>query len=646
VNRHRRIALLSSVAIAVVVTALSWAGIGAGAFQSLQPRLVDSLFPAVEPDPRIAVVLIDDSSIEAIGQWPWDRSVHAEMIRNLERGGAARIGYDVTFTEASNPGSDAQLAAAVEDAKNVVLAAGVEYRGNPEEVPVASKFYPPLAEQSSLAIGHVSVFPDQDGVVRTLAPVIKIPGDRFLPSLALALALTQPDESDFSLARKGVRTVDGVVPTGEAHLMDINYTDKFRSYSAIDVLRDDVPEDAFQNATVLVGASALGLGDYRLTPLDKRTGQPGVLIHANALNTILTGAYLRTDSTQTTLLWVFVIALLVTLGISYPRLLFAPIAPIAVTVGFVLLAFQRFDSGAVTNFAYPAVAIGLSTVSSIGARYFTELRERRHVTRVFGRYLSKDVVDEVLAAPSDAVASLDGASPVISVLFADLRGFTSASESLPPQKVVGALNVFLDAMTRGVIEEQGTIDKFMGDCVMAFWNSPRPEPKHAERAVCAALRMQRYIDDAMRQGDVSDLAVKGCGVGIATGEAVVGNIGSSLRLDYTVIGDTVNTASRLCGVADAGKVVITETCAEHVAEVFELEALPPISVKGKEEPLRVFSVVGLVGAEPPTPPEELPEPEGPVEAPTKGASYTPIEPVAESDAELGQDAATELGTSG
>ncbi|HYZ91117.1 MAG TPA: adenylate/guanylate cyclase domain-containing protein [Actinomycetota bacterium] len=630
-NRHRRIALLSSAAIAIVVTALSWAGLSAGAFQSLQPRLVDGLFPAVEPDPRIVVVMIDDTSIAAIGQWPWDRSVHAEMIRNLERGRAARIGYDVTFTEASNPGSDAQLAAAVKDAKNVVLAAGVEYKGRPEDVPVASKYYPPVSDlpKGALAVGHVSVFPDQDGVVRTLAPVIRRPDGRLLPSLALSLALAQPDEADISLARQGVRTIDGVVPTGEAHLMDVNYTDNFKTYSAIDVLRDDVPKDAFQNATVLVGASALGLGDYRLTPLDKRTGQPGVLVHANALNTILTGAYLKPDSTQTTLVWVFLVALLIAIGISFPRLLFAPVAPIIVTVGFVLLAFQRFDAGAVTNFAYPVLAIGLSTVSSIGARYFTELRERRRVTRVFGRYLSKDVVDEVLAAPSDAVASLDGASPVISVLFADLRGFTSASENLPPRTVVGALNIFLEAMTRGVLEEQGTIDKFMGDCVMAFWNSPRPEPKHAERAVCAALRMQQYIDEAMREGTVSDLAVKGCGVGIATGEAVVGNIGSSLRLDYTVIGDTVNTASRLCGVAEARDVVITETCAQHVADVFELEALAPLTVKGKEEPLRVFRVCGLQREEHPPQPEELPDPEETVDAPTKAASYAPIEPLAE-----------------
>jgi adenylate cyclase len=357
-----------------------------------------------------------------------------------------------------------------------------------------------------------------------------------------------------------------------------------------------------------------------------------VLIHANALNTILTGAYLKPDGVPVTLLWVLLVAFVVALGVSYPRLSLAPIAPIVAVVAFVLIAFRRFDTGAVMNLVYPTLAIGLSTVSAIGARYFTELKERRRVTRVFGRYLSKDVVDEVLAAPGDAVATLDGASPEISVLFADLRGFTSASEQLEPAKVVRALNIFLDAMTRGVLEEQGTIDKFMGDCVMAFWNAPRPEPRHAERAISAALRMQAYIDEAMQQADVSALAVRGCGVGIATGEAVVGNIGSAQRLDYTVIGDTVNTASRLCGVAEGGEVVITEACAAQVEDVFTLVPLAPLTVKGKEEPLHVFRVVapGTADGEPERPKSS----QKAVPAPSKAASYTPIEPTPATESDV------------
>ncbi len=627
--RHRRLAFISSVLIAIAITLVSWAGLSLNAFDGFRKSLVDPLFPAAGADAQIVVVLIDEASINDVGQWPWDRSVHADLIRSIAERGAERIGYDVTFTESSDPDADRELAGAIDAAGNVVVAGLMEFGEEPPvDVPAAEAYFPPLAELSdaALAVGHVQVNPDDDSVVRALAPVIATPNDELVPSLAMNLALTQPDKTEqFSLARDGVRTLDGVVPTEQAHLMNLNFAEGFDSYTAKQVISGDIPDDAFEGRLVLVGASALGLGDYRQTPLNKSEGQPGVLIHANALNTILTASYLRPDSTSQTLLWVFVIALLVAFGVSYLRLLITPLAPILVGSGAAYLAFRRFDSGAVTNLVYPIFAVGLSTVAAIGTRYFTELRERQRVTKVFSRYLSKDVVDEVLAAPSDAVATLEGASPEISVLFADLRGFTSASEQLPPTKVVTALNMFLDAMTRAVVEERGTVDKFMGDCVMAFWNAPRREPRHAERAVRAALLMQQYIDEAMQLEEVAALPVRGCGVGVATGEAVVGNIGSAQRLDYTVIGDTVNTASRLCGVAEAGEVVITEACAEVVGHAFDLSAMPPVSVKGKEEPLRVFRV-SAVGVSQSAVTESEPGSDdlsGPV---PKAASYAPIEP--------------------
>ena len=187
------------------------------------------------------------------------------------------------------------------------------------------------------------------------------------------------------------------------------------------------------------------------------------------------------------------------------------------------------------NMVYPMFAPPIAFVSGLGVRYFTEVRERKYVTNVFGRYLAKDVVAEVLASPEGAVASLSGASTPLAVLFADLRGFTSASEKATPPDVVAALNEYLEAMTRAVIEERGTIDKFMGDCVMAFWGAPRPDPDMVVRSVRAALKMQDLIDVAMATGRAGELKVKGCGVGLSFGEAVVGNIGSHERLDYTAI---------------------------------------------------------------------------------------------------------------
>jgi adenylate cyclase len=270
---------------------------------------------------------------------------------------------------------------------------------------------------------------------------------------------------------------------------------------------------------------------------------------------------------------------------------------------------------------------------ALGVKYFGEEREKRRGTWVFGRYVARDVVDEVLSAPESALATLEGASRPLSVLFADLRGFPAASEGADPQDVVRALNAYLDAMVQAVNEERGTIDKFMGDCVMAFWGAPRPTERHAQRAVRAGIGMLDYIDRAVASGETAGLNVSGCGVGVATGPAVVGNIGATDRLDYTVIGDTVNTASRLCGVAGAGQVVVTEACAAELGDGFWLGDLPPLAVKGKALSLRVYQVL-REGQEPAHFEDdallEATEDKGHFEVPrTQAAGYAPIEPAAQ-----------------
>jgi adenylate cyclase len=311
---------------------------------------------------------------------------------------------------------------------------------------------------------------------------------------------------------------------------------------------------------------------------------------------MLRGTYLTQMTRNTTLLSVFLFALLVAAGVMFLWLWLSPVLTLGLLALFYMIAFRRFDQQQVMNLVYPALGALVAYMAALALKYFTELRERRRVTSVFGRYVAPDVVEEVLAAPAKAVATLKGASRQLTMLFADLRGFTAASENSSPEEVVEALNVYLDAMTRAVLEEKGTIDKFMGDCVMAFWGAPKEEPRHAEKAIRAAMRMQDLIDEAMADptSAASHLKVKGCGVGIASGEAVVGNIGSVDRLDYTVIGDTVNTASRLCGVAGSGEIVCTDETAYRVALLgvdIRLGELPPLVVKGKVEPLKVYQVL-------------------------------------------------------
>ncbi|HEX2029852.1 MAG TPA: adenylate/guanylate cyclase domain-containing protein, partial [Actinomycetota bacterium] len=508
--------------------------------------------------------------------------------------------------------------------------------------------FPELAEAAA-AFGHVNVFPDTDGVVRTGGPLVELPDGTLVPSLALQLyMLDQGLTGPVTLRPDGIQIGDRLIPTGAAHLMDVNFAEGFETYSMTDVIDGRVGAEQLRDKIVLVGATALGLGDTRLTPLDKQSGEAGVLVHANSLNTMLQRAFLFPEGTGITVAWVFALALLVALSVAFLRVWLAPLVSLGAGAAYYLVAFYRFDRGTVMNLVYPALAILVAYIAALGFRYFTEFRERRRVTQVFGRYVAEDVVEEVLAAPERALATLEGAERPISVLFADLRGFTAASDGAAPKDVVAGLNIYLDAMVRAVNEEHGTIDKFMGDCVMAFWGAPRYVPNHAERALKAALRMQDYMELAKEKADDMGLRVPGVGVGVSTGAAVVGNIGSQERLDYTVIGDTVNTASRICGVAEAGQIVVTEECAAGLGDVFRLAPLPPLKVKGKRELLKIFEVLRpgqeakvfeegatteahdekahFEGGEEPVPSGDGAKEPAVVEAPGKAAGYAPIEP--------------------
>src|SRR5207237_596639 len=221
--------------------------------------------------------------------------------------------------------------------------------------------------------------------------------------------------------------------------------------SAIDVINGTVDPHSLSGRIVLVGATAQGLQDFKLTPLDKATGQPGVVVHANALNTMLSGHYLYAEGRATTTLDAGLFALVVALGVMFLWLWISPLLTAGLIAAFVAIAFRRFDSFHVMNLVYPLLGAVVAYVASLGVKYFTEVRERRRVTHVFGRYVAPDVVEEVLAHPKNAVATLKGASRPLSILFADLRGFTAASENASPEDVVQALNVYLDAMTRAVL---------------------------------------------------------------------------------------------------------------------------------------------------------------------------------------------------
>ena len=566
----------------MAVAALSWAGLSGDVFFGTQLRFSDALFPGTEPDADIVVVAVDDESLAEVGAWPWSREVHARLIDRLENAGAATVAYDVAFLEpGADPAADQALAQAIARGGNVRLAAIATFDARTPTVdgpPVAAMVrYPiPLLRDAATGIGTTNVFPDRDGVVRALPAEVGEPSGGSVPSLALSVLGASSAAS---------------VATGPGGLMDINYAEGFPVVSAVDVLDGRAPPNLFAGKDVLVGVTALGLGDQKLTPLDKANGQPGVIVLANAYNTMKRGAYLTPASNGETFAFVVALAFLVLAAVAFLPLWLSALATALLFATYFAVAFATFDSGTVLNLVYPPLAMVVGFVAGLGLRYFGEMRERRHVTRVFGRYAAPHVVREILAKPEDAVRSLQGETRELSVLFADLRGFTAASEQLAPADVVAALNVYLEAMTTAIQDEDGTIDKFVGDEVMAFWGAPLEQPDHALRAARAALRILELIEDVMMRPPAIDLKVKGAGVGIATGPCLVGNVGSMRRLDYTAIGDTVNTAARLCSSAEPGVIIVTEACAQRLRGSLALGDLPDLIAKGKREPIRIAQVL-------------------------------------------------------
>jgi len=566
----------------MAVAALSWAGLSGDVFFGTQLRFSDALFPGTEPDADIVVVAVDDESLADVGAWPWSREVHARLIDRLENAGAATVAYDVAFLEpGADPAADQALAQAIARGGNVRLAAIATFDARTPTVdgpPVAAMVrYPiPLLRDAATGIGTTNVFPDRDGVVRALPAEVGEPSGGSVPSLALSVLGASSAAS---------------IATGPGGLMEINYAEGFPVVSAIDVLDGRAPPNLFASKDVLVGVTALGLGDQKLTPLDKANGQPGVIVLANAYNTMKRGAYLTPASNGETFAIVVALAFLVLAAVAFLPLWLSALATALLFATYFAVAFATFDSGTVLNLVYPPLAMVVGFVAGLGLRYFGEMRERRHVTRVFGRYAAPHVVREILAKPEDAVRSLQGETRELSVLFADLRGFTAASEQLAPADVVAALNVYLEAMTTAIQDEDGTIDKFVGDEVMAFWGAPLEQPDYALRAARAALRILELIEDVMMRPPAIDLKVKGAGVGIATGPCLVGNVGSMRRLDYTAIGDTVNTAARLCSSAEPGVIIVTEACAQRLRGSLALGDLPDLIAKGKREPIRIAQVL-------------------------------------------------------
>jgi adenylate cyclase len=584
---------VASLAIATIVVSLSALGLAVGAFSVERRQLGDRLFPSATRDPSIVIVAMDDPSLATLGRWPWHRSLHAQLIDAIESGNRSAIVYDVQFSEPSSAASqDLALAASIRSGGNVVLAGsgttGPYVRGIPE-LTVFQGPIPVLAQAAaSVAMTNVET---TDGIVRSVPLVGSEADGTLLPTLALAgLRVSQRDASPFTVRPNGISTVDRFIPTDPRHVMTINLaTSVFPVVSARDVLGGGLDPSMFDGKTVFVGATAFGLGDLFATPTHPGGGEPGVTIHAEALNTILTATYLVPESRRVDLLVIWALALLVAFAVLYLPVTLAAVTSATIAAVAVVVSIRRFDAGTQPDLLYPYIGIAISFLVALALRYVTEVRLRRQVDALFGQYVPPQVAGDLTGR--DVKAALEGYHADVTVLFCDLRGFTSFTAKLEPHQVKEALDIYYLRASRLVQHHGGTLLQFVGDEVYAAWGAPVESSTHAADAFACA----REIRSA--QADVAaDLAVIGLppiewGIGLNSGRVVAAHVGNELRRQYALVGDTVNVGARLCSAASAGQIVLSEFVLQRLPErPGDLEDMGAIPMKGVDRSIEVYRV--------------------------------------------------------
>ncbi len=606
----------------------------------------------------LALVEIDEYSLRNLeqnaGRWPWPRAVHSMLLDYLARAPAHIVAYDVNFAEAdtrtgfafggstwSGAESDRALVDSVKKSGNVLLLADATYEGQTVDEPpslpgvgfhlqaplVAERkvIFPPFRTLADAAagLGHNLFVLDADGPLRHTVPFVRV-GETAWPSLGLAAAfraanvdpatvhlvddVLQVGERRMPLLVRRVKSRDGprafywslVNFRGPALLADLK-SRPYPRYSFFDLLyaeeqllagqQPKVDPAEFKDKIVFVGVTASGLFDTFETPFS-RGRMPGVQVQAAIADDFLSNRFIGPVGDGVRLATVVAVAIAIGLVATAIPAWWAT----AVTAAFLgLLAWtgtRLFAGGHWLNLTQPTLAAVIALFGGVVYQYLVEGREKRKVTRLFGKYVSKDVLDQLVAHPE--LAQLGGQRRDMTVLFSDIRGFTTLTERGKPEDTVGMLNEYFTRMVDVVFRHQGTVDKFVGDMVMALFGAPLDDPQHAEHAVDAAIEMIAELDrlnaEWRNAGRPSDLDI---GIGINTGPMIAGNIGSSALMSYTVIGDAVNLASRLESLNKqyGTRILISDATRQRLTGRYPVRALGEVVVKGKTEAVGVFEVV-------------------------------------------------------
>jgi adenylate cyclase len=622
--------------------------------QELRVRVFDTFQrfePRVKTARPVTIIDIDEKSLAKFGQWPWPRTRIADMIINLSRLGAAAIAVDVLFPEPDrlNPDAVADSMRYLDEATRIrlrtlpsndqILGDAIKRSrvvlgetGLGEVNPQLDKTFPvtgiamlgedpqpflfdfpgllrnvkPL-EEAAAGRGLLTIRTERDGIVRRV-PMMLLAQGAMMPSLSFEIlrVVTGTPTIIVKSDQTGIKSV-GVrgfeVPTDRNGQLWVHFARQDPSIyvSAADVLDGSIPVDKVDHKLVLIGTSAVGLNDIKTTPVS--SAMPGVEIHAQVLEAALTKSLL---SRPTSIIVVELLAAIV-LGILVIILapMFGPVALVAIGALFATLVigtswYFYSQQRLLIDLTYPLLSTTAVYLTLIFSSFVREQRQRKQVRGAFAQYMSPVLVEQLAQSPEKLV--LGGEEREMTIMFSDVRGFTSISESYKhdPQGLTALMNRFLTPLTNAILARKGYIDKYMGDAIMAFWNAPLDDKVHELNACEAAVDMLERVDE-LNQAREQEALEEGrpfiplnVGVGLNTGTCVVGNMGSDLKFNYSVLGDSVNLASRLEGQSKeyGFPIIVGSKTALSVKEKFAILELDFIMVKGKKEPEVIYAIAG------------------------------------------------------
>jgi len=606
-----RVRVKSSTSLMVIVLLCLLVGlvelVGLQLLAPLENRLLDTFVRQSAlrdvPDPEIVILDIDEASIAAladeVGNWPWPRSIYAELLESLFPLNPKAVVFDLMLAEPDlyRPDSDAWLNEVLtqsdavyfptlrmspeHDAEGFPLSEfgsflGIQPGSGADMEARVSIMLPLAIAEGHWRLGAINYLEDMDGIGRRYYLNLDLYGWQ-LPSLPVRLAMD----------------MHWPVPPGRSFRLDWRGdTFSYHRYSFAEVLADfragKQPDwqARLQNRFIILGTTASGLHDIRHTPISGL--HPGVEILATAIDNLKNGLQLREVNRVVPLL--LLVVLVGAIGLAFARRLSLPLIGLAlVATGLLLLYAARsaVDLGLLLPMLTPLVFAGACFFAGAMHAYFGEYRQRRQTVEVFSRFLDPTVVQDLVASGENR-ESLSGKECELTVLFSDIRGFTSLSESRRPDEIVDLLNHYFALQVETIFKYGGTLDKFIGDAIMAFWGAPRPDERQAQNAVAAALEMvenlERFRAEAGDAADGFDI-----GIGLHSGPAVVGFLGSERRRDYTAIGDTVNLASRIEGLTkEVGRILVSEAVKVKAGDDFVFHEKGSFGVKGRKAEVAVF----------------------------------------------------------